>query len=83
MALDRDSIVRRDFATHRRGYDPAAVEAHLERLADELDAAQRPATLSEHAGAQVSAIVQAAERSAQEIRDAATADAAERGRSGS
>lgn len=82
MALDRESIVRRDFATHRRGYDPAAVEAHLEALADEVDAlrqrAAEPATLSSQAGEQVRSIVQAAERGAQEIRDGATAEARER-----
>lgn len=81
MALDRESIVRRDFATHRRGYDPAAVEAHLAALADEVEAlrerAAEPATLSSQAGEQVRAIVQAAERGAQEIRDTAGAQARE------
>jgi DivIVA domain-containing protein len=78
MALDRDSIVRRDFPTHRRGYDPAAVDAHLDELAGEVEALQRraaePATLSSQAGEQVRAIVQAAERGAQEIREAAAAE---------
>ena len=82
MTLDRDSIVRRDFPTNRRGYDPAAVEAHLSALAGEIDALQRrasePATLSEQAGEQVRAIVQAAERGAEEIRATASAEAAER-----
>ena len=82
MTLDRDSIVRRDFPTNRRGYDPAAVEAHLSALAGEIDALQRrapePATLSERAGEQVRAIVQAAERGAEEIRATASAEAAER-----
>jgi DivIVA domain-containing protein len=81
MALDRDSIVRRDFPTHRRGYDPAAVDAHLDELAGEVEALQRraaePATLSSQAGEQVRAIVQAAERGAQEIREAATAEGRE------
>jgi DivIVA domain-containing protein len=81
MALDRDSIVRRDFATHRRGYDPASVDAHLDELAGEVEALQRraaePATLSSQAGEQVRAIVQAAERGAQEIREAAGAEARE------
>jgi len=82
VTLDRDSIVRRDFPTNRRGYDPAAVEAHLSALAGEIDALQRrssePATLSEQAGEQVRAIVQAAERGAEEIRAIASAEAAER-----
>ena len=82
MALDRDSIVRRDFPTNRRGYDPAAVEAHLTALAGEVEALRRraaqPATLSDQAGEQVRAIVQAAERGAEEIRAKASAEAAER-----
>jgi DNA repair exonuclease SbcCD ATPase subunit len=82
VALDRDSIVRRDFPTNRRGYDPAAVEAHLTALAAEVEAlgrrAAQPATLSDQAGEQVRAIVQAAERGAEEIRAKASAEAAER-----
>jgi TolA-binding protein len=82
VTLDRDSIVRRDFPTNRRGYDPAAVEAHLSELAGEVEALQRrasePATLSKQAGEQVRAIVQAAERGAEEIRATASAEAAER-----
>jgi hypothetical protein len=82
VALDRDSIVRRDFPTNRRGYDPAAVEAHLSTLAGEIEALQRrasePATLSDQAGEQVRAIVQAAERGAEEIRATASAEAAQR-----
>jgi DivIVA domain-containing protein len=81
VALDRQSIVRRDFPTHRRGYDPAAVDAHLDQLAAEVEALQRraaePATLSQQAGEQVKAIVQAAERGAQEIRESAQAEARE------
>ena len=82
MALDRDSIVRRDFPTNRRGYDPAAVEAHLTALAGEVEGLQRraasPSSLSDQAGEQVRAIVQAAERSAAEIRERANAEAAQR-----
>jgi DivIVA domain-containing protein len=81
VALDRQSIVRRDFPTNRRGYDPAAVDAHLDQLATEVEALQRraaePATLSQQAGEQVKAIVQAAERGAQEIRESAHAEARE------
>jgi len=82
VTLDRDSIVRRDFPTNRRGYDPAAVEAHLSELAGQVEALQRrasePATLSDQAGEQVRAIVQAAERGAEEIRATASVEAAER-----
>jgi len=79
VALDRQSIARRDFPTLRRGYDPQAVDAHLDQLAAEVEALQRraaePATLSQQAGEHVKAIVQAAERGAQEIREAAQAEA--------
>jgi DivIVA domain-containing protein len=81
VALDRQSIVRRDFPTNRRGYDPAAVDAHLDQIAIEVEALQRraaePATLSQQAGEQVKAIVQAAERGAEEIRDSAQFEARE------
>jgi DivIVA domain-containing protein len=81
VALDRQSIVRTDFPSNRRGYDPAAVDAHLDRIADEVEELRRrasvPAPLSAQAGDQVKAIVEAAERGAQEIRDAAHAEARE------
>jgi DivIVA domain-containing protein len=85
VALDRQSIMRDDFPSNRRGYDPAAVDAHLDRIADEVDELRRraaapapaPAPLSAQAGEQVQAIVAAAERGAQEIRDAAHAEARE------
>ena len=35
MALERQSIERKDFPVGRRGYDPDAVDAHLKTLADE------------------------------------------------
>ena len=80
MALDRQSIMRDDFPSNRRGYDPSAVDAHLDRVATEVEELRRqaaapapapPAPLSAQAGQQVKAIVEAAERGAQEIRDAA------------
>ena len=81
MALDRQTIMRDDFPSNRRGYDPAAVDAHLDRIADAVDEMRRqaaaPAPLSAQAGEQVKAIVEAAERGAQEIRDAAQAEARE------
>src|SRR4051812_33240781 len=73
--------MRGDFPSTRRGYDPAAVDAHLDRIADEVDDLRRraaaPAPLSAQAGEQVQAIVEAAERGAQEIREAAQAEARE------
>jgi DivIVA domain-containing protein len=81
VALDRQTIMRDDFPSNRRGYDPAAVDAHLDRIADAVDEMRRqaaaPAPLSAQAGEQVKAIVEAAERGAQEIRDGAQADARE------
>ncbi|MGZ4279044.1 MAG: DivIVA domain-containing protein [Solirubrobacteraceae bacterium] len=81
MALDRQTIMRDDFPSNRRGYDPAAVDAHLDRIADEVDEMRRrvaaPAPLSAQAGEQVKAIVEAAERGAQESRDTAQAEARE------
>jgi DivIVA domain-containing protein len=81
VALDRQTIMRDDFPSNRRGYDPAAVDAHLDRVADEVDELRRqaaaPTSLSAQAGDQVKAIVEAAERSAQEIRYAAQAEARE------
>jgi DivIVA domain-containing protein len=81
VALDRQTIMRDDFPSNRRGYDPAAVDAHLDRIADAVDEMRRqaaaPAPLSAQAGEQVKAIVEAAERGAQEIREAAQAEARE------
>jgi DivIVA domain-containing protein len=36
-AMERDDIERNDFPPAARGYDPAAVDAHLRSVADELD----------------------------------------------
>jgi DivIVA domain-containing protein len=81
VALDRQTIMRDDFPSNRRGYDPAAVDAHLDRIADAVDEMRRqaaaPAPLSAQAGEQVKTIVEAAERGAQEIREAAQAEARE------
>ena len=41
MALDRQSIEKRDFPIGRRGYDPDAVDAHLALLADEVENLRR------------------------------------------
>jgi DivIVA domain-containing protein len=80
--MDRRSIERRDFPTGRRGYDPAAVDAHLRAIADqveELEAAarRRTETLAEAASEQVRLIVEAAESSAAEIKRRAEREAAE------
>lgn len=75
MALERDSIEKNDFPVGRRGYDPAAVDAHLSAIADEVEeltrSAQRPrsesSSLSTTAAEQVRTIIEAAEKSAEEL----------------
>lgn len=81
MELDRQSIEKRDFPIGRRGYDPAAVDAHLRALASEVEELQRAAagrgadSLAASAGTQVQAIVAAAEAAAAEIESQAQASA--------
>jgi F0F1-type ATP synthase membrane subunit b/b' len=83
VALDRQSIEKRDFPIGRRGYEPAAVDAHLASIAREVEALKRakaggaapdapaarqpPQSLASVASAQVQAIVEAAESSAYAI----------------
>jgi cell division septum initiation protein DivIVA len=83
MALDRQSIERRDFPIGRRGYEPEVVDEHLQRLADEIETLQRSAhrrsgaSLAQAASEQVRAIVAAAEQSAAAIERDAEAEAAQ------
>jgi hypothetical protein len=72
--LDRQAIERRDFPIGRRGYEAAAVDAHLRGLAAEFEELQRAAiessgesSLASAAGSQVQSIIQAAETAAAEI----------------
>jgi DivIVA domain-containing protein len=73
--VDRDAIERRDFPIGRRGYDQAAVDAHLRQVADELESLRRrapaappPASLAAGTSEQVRVILEAAEASAAELR---------------
>jgi DivIVA domain-containing protein len=82
VALERQSIEKRDFPIGRRGYDPEAVDAHLAALADEIDELKRSTrrrseTLASAASDQVRAIVEAAETSAADIQRQAEEDAQE------
>lgn len=82
MALDRQSIEKSDFPIGSRGYDPAAVDAHLSALAEEIaefkrSARQRSDTLASSASDQVRAIVEAAETSAADILRQAESEAHE------
>jgi DivIVA domain-containing protein len=77
--VDREDIERRDFPVGRRGYDPAAVDEHLRRVADRFEAhANAPApTLSATTSEQVRQILQAAERSVSEMRARANEEASD------
>ena len=82
MALDRQSIEKKDFPIGRRGYDPDAVDAHLRALAEEVDELKRSArrrseSLAAAASEQVRAIVEAAETTAAEIQRQAEEEARE------
>jgi DivIVA domain-containing protein len=72
--FDRQAIERRDFPIARRGYDPAAVDAHLRALALEFEELQRAGvsggvdvSLASSAGSHVQSILEAAENAAGEI----------------
>jgi DivIVA domain-containing protein len=72
--LDRQIIERRDFPIARRGYDPAAVDAHLRALAAAVDELRRrsisgrgPESLGSAAASQVQSILEAAEATATDI----------------
>lgn len=74
MDFDRQAIERRDFPIARRGYDPAAVDAHLRALASEFEELQRAGvsdgadvSLASSAGTHVQSILEAAENAAAEI----------------
>jgi DivIVA domain-containing protein len=84
VALDRQSVEKKDFPIGRRGYEPEAVDAHLARLAAEIEDLQRQAaqaprasgeSLAIAASEQVRAIVEAAESSAADIERTARDDA--------
>jgi DivIVA domain-containing protein len=69
--VDRDQIQRRDFPTGRRGYDPAAVDEHLRRVADAFASNTPPPaapSLAASTSEQVREILEAAERSAAAVR---------------
>jgi DivIVA domain-containing protein len=70
MELDRNSIVRSDFPLERRGYDRAAVDAHLDAVAialAELVAARIDANTASTVSSKVESIVTAAEEAARRI----------------
>jgi cell division septum initiation protein DivIVA len=82
VALDRQSIEKKDFPVGRRGYEPAAVDAHLSAIFEEVEELKRAArkrseSLASSSSEQVRAIIDAAENSAAEIHRLAEEDASE------
>jgi len=82
VALERQTIEKKDFPIGRRGYDPEAVDTHLRALADEIEELKRSSrrrteTLAASASEQVRAIVEAAETSAADIQRQAEQEAQE------
>jgi DivIVA domain-containing protein len=80
VALDRQSIEKKDFPIGRRGYDPEAVDAHLSALANEVEelkttARRRSESLAAAASEQVRSIVEAAENTAAQIQQEAETEA--------
>jgi cell division septum initiation protein DivIVA len=80
--IDRQAIERRDFPIARRGYEPAAVDAHLRALASEIEELQRERSsggaepsLASTAGTQVQSILAAAEAAAADIEQQASESA--------
>jgi DivIVA domain-containing protein len=81
LPIDRQDIERRDFPIGRRGYEPEVVDAHLRRVADEVESLgsherPSPASLATAASEQVRSIVEAAETTAADIERTAEDDAA-------
>jgi len=76
VALDRESIEKKDLPIGRRGYEIEAVDAHLRMVADEVEALQksgrrgtdRPESIAGSASLQVQTIIEAAEAAATQIR---------------
>jgi len=81
--MDRQAIERRDFPIVRRGYEPAAVDAHLRALAGEIEQLSRglaggeQPSLASAASTQVQSILHAAETAAADIEREALQHAAE------
>jgi cell division septum initiation protein DivIVA len=72
VALDRQSIEKRDFPVAEQGYDPEAVHAHLAALATEVEglkrsSAGRTGSVASWVSQRVHAIIEAAEQSASDI----------------
>src|SRR5215207_7188693 len=75
--MEREQIIRDDFPSARKGWDPAAVRAHLESVADAAAGGSGPAEpkLGEVAAGHVRSVLAAAESAASEITASAKAEA--------
>jgi DivIVA domain-containing protein len=67
MTISKDDIVRNDFPTARKGYDPNAVDAHLREVAERVERAKGSDSLASIAAERVGSIIEAAEAKAKEI----------------
>jgi DivIVA domain-containing protein len=75
--MDRPTIQRSDFPTVRRGYEPDAVDAHLRRVADEMEGLRGGRPVASEASARVQSILEAAESTAEQLRSEAGEEARE------
>ncbi|HKJ35038.1 MAG TPA: hypothetical protein VKA36_00590, partial [Solirubrobacterales bacterium] len=73
--MERDEVIREDFPTARKGWDPDAVRAHLQSLAERLPSPAE--SVGTTAGKRVEGIVAAAEQTATEIEEEARRRAAD------
>jgi outer membrane biosynthesis protein TonB len=73
--MEREQIIRQDFPTSRKGWDPSAVRAHLESVADAIGGAGVEPNLGDVAAGQVRGVLAAAEAAASEIRTSADSEA--------
>ncbi len=71
--MEKEQIVRDDFPTSRKGWDPEAVRAHLEAIAASLPTSD--VSLADAAASRVAGVIAAAEAAAAEIEDEARAEA--------
>jgi len=67
--MPRDKIVRNDFRTVRKGWDPREVREHLRAVAELLE--DPPGALAKTATERLSGVIEAAERAAAELQSEA------------
>jgi hypothetical protein len=72
IAMEREQILKEDFPTSRKGWDPDAVRAHLETIASRLP--KSDVSLADTAAERVGTIIAAAEATAAEIEERASAE---------